>query len=822
MFKAAIVLSQQLNITIEDQLIEWQVGQTGSDIIDSLSSTCRVMSTLNIIGIVGPAFSREVPFIAALAKKIGIPTISYSATDPELFDKNASPAFYRTIPSDNTAALAIVKLFVQFNWTACIVIYQNDEFGIGGADAISKAFNQNNLIVSETLLFDISTLTFRGDLKTTLLTSSTRIVLLWAEPLHTSSILQSALDNDVLGPQFQWILCSSISLNSFNQTFYPNLIGILTIQSAVGNEVGAPVNTTLLNAAYAIWQQYEPETFPGPTHIDNYAFFAFDATWALIEALQKLCSTGINSSSSCLSFVESSFCFDRRFLNANSFFNTISTTEFLGVSGPIQFSNNTTDRINGTYYIAKNVQPSSNGVNYVPVLQWSGSSKWETATQSNVIIWPGNSLIPPTGIAGLSGVTLRIGVVKVPPFTMTIDVINESGQTTKKLIGYMQDLIELLQKAMGFTADIILIPSNQTFDQTIQAVANNVYDMVVSDVTVTAKRREIVDFSTSIYDNSLRVIIRQGDSVKVNLLAFLKPFSPRLWFVILGAFIYGAILICILEARENEVLKQKSLISSGAMSAWYSFGTMVGFGVDFHVQTAAGRLLSVGMYILSIILVATYTANLTSNLTLAKSTNIISGIEDIKNGKIPFSRIGIVVGTGIEDYYLREISGGSRNFYRLKSQSEIYSSLLNNIIDAAISDTSLLEYATSTIYCNLTLAGSDFNPNTYGIVIRKQWIYAQALDVNILLLRESGALDDLQAKWFNGKNCSDSSGTGSSTGETIQAIGGLFLTSGIISLLSLLLFAWSKRFIIKYYLRTLAHRKGWLAQQNSFVERSPT
>ncbi len=232
--------------------------------------------------------------------------------------------------------------------------------------------------------------------------------------------------------------------------------------------------------------------------------YAFDATWTLIQSLQRLCSTGINSSSSCLSAINSSFCFDQCFLNANEFFNIISTTEFLGVSGQVQFSNTTTDRIDSTYYIAQNIQPSSSGVNYVLVLQWSGSDSWESASQTSVIIWPGSVLTPPNGLPGLSGVTLRIGVIIIAPFTMQTTVIDGSGQSTTKLIGYAHDLIDLLQVSMEFTPQIMIVPSNQTYDQMTQLVANNVYDIIISDVTITAKRRKIVDFFSSIFGTSLR------------------------------------------------------------------------------------------------------------------------------------------------------------------------------------------------------------------------------------------------------------------------------------------------------------------------------
>ncbi|CAF4806051.1 unnamed protein product, partial [Rotaria sp. Silwood2] len=172
------------------------------------------------------------------------------------------------------------------------------------------------------------------------------------------------------------------------------------------------------------------------------------------------------------------------------------------------------------------------------------------------------------------------------------------------------------------------------------------------------------------------------------------------------------------------------------MLMWYSVGTIMGYGAAFHVQTAAGRLLSVGLYMLSLVLVATYTANLASDLTISKSKDLISGIDDIKNGKLSFNRIGILAGSSLEDFYLHEISCGSRNFYPLKSQNEIYIKLLDKTIDVAISDAALLEYVTKKIYCNLTLVGIDFSRSSYGIVIPKQWLYAKDLDVVILSLRE--------------------------------------------------------------------------------------
>lgn len=524
--------------------------------------------------------------------------------------------------------------------------------------------------------------------------------------------------------------------------------------------------------------------------IDYYALFAFDATWTLIQSLQKLCSTISNNSLPCIPIVNSSFCFDHYFINGNKFIDTISTTIFLGVSGPIQFTYNVTDRMVGNYYVMKNVQPTMNGVDVVPVLVWSDINEWKVYTQTSVILWPENSLTPPNGRAVMTGIRLRIGISEVAPFSMIKYEIDAYGEIHIKYVGYMLDLIDLLANKMGFIPDIIMVPSNQSYNGLIDAVVNGIYDMIVADVTITAARREKVAFSNSIFDTSLRIITRKKTDEGIDLTAFLRPLSVKLWIVLLFATLCAGFLICLFERQENEALFNRSIISSSAMSIWYSFGNVVGYGADLHVTTAAGRLVTVGLYMLSLVVIATYTANLESDLTTSKTKDIISGLDDIKNGKLLYSRIGIVANSAIESFYLREISEQIRNFYPLNIEADLYTDLIDNIIDAGIMDAGVLEYRTSSFYCNLTLIGADFEKGAFGIVTPKEWLYAENLDISILSLRESGELDALKRKWFQGGTRTDISD--SPTGTTVESMSGLFVTFGTVIILALISYIWRK------------------------------
>ncbi len=82
------------------------------------------------------------------------------------------------------------------------------------------------------------------------------------------------------------------------------------------------------------------------------------------------------------------------------------------------------------------------------------------------------------------------------------------------------------------------------------------------------------------------------------------------------------------------------------------------------------------------------------------------------------------------------------------------------------------------------MVGGTFNDGAFDMVIPKNWLYEQELDMTILLLRESGQLDNLRKKWFQTGKWDYSDETLSAI--QVQSMAGLFLIFGVITALSLL------------------------------------
>ena len=85
------------------------------------------------------------------------------------------------------------------------------------------------------------------------------------------------------------------------------------------------------------------------------------------------------------------------------------------------------------------------------------------------------------------------------------------------------------------------------------------------------------------------------------------------------------------------------------------------------------------------------------------------------------SRIGIFVGTSLEDGYLQIVPRENRNVHRIRTRQNIFDILFDNRIDASLIDASAVKYKTNNVYCDLTLCGTDFGKITFRIALLKEF-----------------------------------------------------------------------------------------------------
>ncbi len=111
-----------------------------------------------VIGVIGPGYSYESVQITPFLNLFGIPLISYSATSPELSNKDKFEYFSRTAASDVFQIPAILDLLVYFNWTYVSMLYTDESYGKAGFEGLKKGAKERGRFLIHLLFFLIRTL----------------------------------------------------------------------------------------------------------------------------------------------------------------------------------------------------------------------------------------------------------------------------------------------------------------------------------------------------------------------------------------------------------------------------------------------------------------------------------------------------------------------------------------------------------------------------------------------------------------------------------------------------------------------------------------
>jgi hypothetical protein len=219
MFRAAIVLADRYKIYVQDHPINYTILQTTGDgngfaALEHLCQSITESTESDVVGIVGPTSSTNTRFLGPFAAHIELPLISYAATNAELDDTFTYQTFYRTVPSDVLLAEAIVQLFKYFSWTTCTMILEKDDYGYGGLKILSEIYH-SELSIEERLIFNPRLDKFHADLKQTLEKSRSRIVLVWANQSSSTRIIQHALDANLIGGSYVWLMTNQVNSKIF-------------------------------------------------------------------------------------------------------------------------------------------------------------------------------------------------------------------------------------------------------------------------------------------------------------------------------------------------------------------------------------------------------------------------------------------------------------------------------------------------------------------------------------------------------------------------------------------------------------------------------
>ncbi|XP_052197634.1 glutamate receptor 3.6-like [Diospyros lotus] len=750
------------------------------------------------VAIIGPQSSVVAHVIGHIANELQVPLLSFAATDPTLSSLEY-PYFVRTTCSDLFQMAAIAELVEYYGWRKVISIYVDDDYGRNGIAALSDQLATKRCGISfKAPLTPEATRTEITDVLVKVALAESRILVLHTYPDQGLEVLSVAQFLGMTSTGYVWIATNWLSTVLDTNSPLPSET-IETIQGLLTLRAYTP-DSQLKRNFVSRWKNLTAnQTTNGPFGLNTYGLYAYDTVWTLARAIDAFFNRGGNISFSNDSRLSES---DGGSLNLNAMsifdggkmlLDSILQVNLTGLTGPIRFD---LDRspIHPAYEVI-NVVGWSRRIGY-----WSNYSGFSIVppemlytrppNRSSVnqhlrnVLWPGLTPLKPRGwVFPNNGKLLKIGV----PNRVSYREFVAQVPGTDMFKGYCIDVFFAALNLLPYAVPFKLMPfgdgrNNPSGTELVRLITAGVYDAAIGDIAIITNRTKMVDFTQPYVESGLAVVAPVWKSNN-SAWSFLRPFSWEMWSVTAAFFLFVGVVVWILEHRINDDFRgspRRQIVTV----LWFSLSTLF-FAHRENTASALGRLVLIIWLFVVLIINSSYTASLTSILTVQQLSSPIKGIETLM---LSHDRIGYQEGSFVRNYLHEELGIHAERLIPLHSPDDFAEALKkgtkNGGVAAVVDERAYIDIFLST-RCEFSIVGPEFTKNGWGFAFPRDSPLAVDFSTAILKLSENGELQRIHDKWLRGSACSLQGAKLEVDRLQLRSFSGLFLMCGLACLLAL-------------------------------------
>ncbi|KAL1188484.1 Glutamate receptor 3.1 [Cardamine amara subsp. amara] len=714
----------------------------------SIMGALQFMET-EAVAIIGPQTSIMAHVLSHLANELTVPMLSFTALDPTLSPLQF-PFFVQTAPSDLFLMRAIAEMITHYGWSDVVALYNDDDNSRNGVTVLGdeleerrcrisyKAVLPLDVVITSPAVIIEELIKIRG--------MESRIIVVNTFPNTGKMIFEEAKRLGMMEKGYVWIATPWLStvLDSGLPLDTKTLNGVLTLRLHTSD-------SRKKRDFAARWKnKFSNNNNNNKTiGLNVYGLYAYDTVWIIARAVKRLLEAGDRS------MVQPSY----------DIFNLVD------------------DEVRQIGYWSNH-----SGLSIVPPESFYNKPPNRSSSNQHLksVTWPGGTLVKPRGwVFPNNGRQLRIGVPDRASFK---DFVSRVNGSSSKVQGYCIDVFEAAVKLLSYPVphEFILFGDgleNPNYNDLVYKVTTGVdFDAVVGDVAIVTKRTRIVDFTQPYIETGL-VVVAPVTSLNENPWAFLRPFTPPMWAVTAASFIIVGAVIWILEHRINDDFRgppRRQIITI----LWFTFSTMFFSHREKTVSTLGRMVLLIWLFVV-LIITSSYTASLTSILTVQQLNSPIKGVDTLISST---GRIGFQVGSFAENYMIDELNIARSRLVALGSPQEYAEALQNGTVSAIVDERPYIDLFLSD-YCKFAIRGQEFTRGGWGFAFPRDSPLAVDMSTAILGLSETGELQNIHNRWLSKSNCSKAQDSQSDDSEQLKvhSFWGMFLVVGIACLVAFIL-----------------------------------
>ncbi|EHL98862.1 hypothetical protein HMPREF9946_03441 [Acetobacteraceae bacterium AT-5844] len=320
------------------------------------------------------------------------------------------------------------------------------------------------------------------------------------------------------------------------------------------------------------------------------------------------------------------------------------------------------------------------------------------------------------------GRELVIGTRAAPPFAMK----NQDGEWEGISIDLWRHLAEKLRLRYRFE-------ERSTVQELVEAVSSGQVDAAAAALTVTAARRQVMDFTQPFFSTGLGVAVMRGGATAwlPVLRTFLSFGFLQAVLTLLAITLLVGTLVWLFERKNHEAYGGPP-VRGFVAGVWWSAVAMTQAGAaQDGPRTLPGRILAVIWMVASVVTIAVFIAGITSALTTQRLQGVVRTTNDLRN-----IRVGAVAGSSTVEFLGTERIA----FQPYNLPADGLRALRAGQIDAFVYDRPLLSWTVRQDFPELDLLPITLDSQNYAIALPLENNLRVSLDVTLL--------ESLRGEWW--------------------------------------------------------------------------